>query len=684
MANLSNINNKFLVTTGGNVGIGVTSPVAKLQVAGTTTYNSDTSQALRVCDAADVSKGIHIGFDTTQNAGIIQAGDFGVSYRDLSLNPNAGNVGIGTTGPLTKLDIRGSTFVSGYLAGFDTTPQGNYAYRLTNDGANSFTNLLGGNLGIGIDSPATKLNIRSGVSDDGILLEKSDGTDIARLFYDGTSTNARLDMFSGGSATIQLKANGITHFSGGNVGIGTTTPNRPLTIQSNSGATAISIYARAANDYGFIQFFANNQTTLWSEIAGRPSNLSFYQNSTEVLRLGVASSYFPSGNVGIGQTGPGQKLVIGNYGSAADGTMRITALGGQPTAGTIRNSLELSLSSEFSVNSGDAYKFSLGLNSAVGNQGSYNSDFVIRRTTRLGVTDNVDFMIDGTSGNVGIGTTSPQGKLDSVAPAADLTDFGRATGSALNIRIANVNGHLGQINFCNDAAPAFGYGSIGIVMTSGSGVGLGDMVFGTKSSGSAVVSTERMRITSGGNVLIGTTGLVSGYDAHAICRDSPSGYALIVKNSNTTTTNNTVMQLNRAETTATTGGYALIYRQGDASTGTSRWIVYANGDNVNTNNSYGALSDERLKENITDATPKLDDLMKVKVRNFNLKGEETKQIGVVAQELEEVFPGIINENKLPDSEDETLYKSVKYSVFVPILIKAIQELKAEIELLKSK
>ena len=98
MANLSNINNKFLVTTGGNVGIGVTSPVAKLQVAGTTTYNSDTSQALRVCDAADVSKGIHIGFDTTQNAGIIQAGDFGVSYRDLSLNPNAGNVGIGTTG----------------------------------------------------------------------------------------------------------------------------------------------------------------------------------------------------------------------------------------------------------------------------------------------------------------------------------------------------------------------------------------------------------------------------------------------------------------------------------------------------------------------------------------------------------------------------------------------------------
>ena len=96
----------------------------------------------------------------------------------------------------------------------------------------------------------------------------------------------------------------------GKVGIGTATPNRPLTIQSNSGATALSIYARSNDDYGFIQFFGYNQTTLWSEIAGRPSNLSFYQNSNEVLRLGVSSSFFPSGNIGIGASLPGEKLEI--------------------------------------------------------------------------------------------------------------------------------------------------------------------------------------------------------------------------------------------------------------------------------------------------------------------------------------------------------------------------------------
>ena len=48
------------------------------------------------------------------------------------------------------------------------------------------------NVGIGVTLPSTKLNIRSDASDDGILLEKTDGTDIARLFHDGTSTRCKI------------------------------------------------------------------------------------------------------------------------------------------------------------------------------------------------------------------------------------------------------------------------------------------------------------------------------------------------------------------------------------------------------------------------------------------------------------------------------------------------------------
>ena len=118
--------------------------------------------------------------------------------------------------------------------------------------------------------------------------------------------------------------------------------------------------------------------------------------------------------------------------------------------------------------------------------------------------------------------------------------------------------------------------------------------------------------------------------------------------------------------------YALQF--GDTSS--YRFRVWSNGNVVNSNNSYGSISDVSLKENIVDATPKLDKLCDVKVRNYNLIGEEQKQIGVIAQELEEVFPSMV------DTDGTTGLKQVKYSVFVPMLIKAVQELKAEVDSLK--
>ena len=122
--------------------------------------------------------------------------------------------------------------------------------------------------------------------------------------------------------------------------------------------------------------------------------------------------------------------------------------------------------------------------------------------------------------------------------------------------------------------------------------------------------------------------------------------------------------------------------------GTRRFAVAAsNGDVVNSNNSYGAVSDSKIKENIVDATNKLEDLNKVKVRNFNIKGEEQKQIGVIAQELESIFPNMIEDHKDYDEEGEdlcTVTKSVKYSVFVPMLIKALQEADDKIEALTAR
>ena len=287
-------------------------------------------------------------------------------------------------------------------------------------------------------------------------------------------------------------------------------------------------------------------------------------------------------------------------------------------------------------------------------------------------------------GNVGIGTTSPDSLLQLESSANPDVEL-KISNTATVIPGNNFGGS--KVRLIADGTNGDGLGALRHALVSEtdsyenweirSGNSLGTLCFDT-------LASERMRITSAGLLFVGDTTTNYGYSSHHIARDYSQGYALIVRNSNTSTQNNSVIQLNQAETTSTTQGYFLIGRQGDPNSGSNRVFIYSNGDIKNQNNSYGAISDERLKENIVDATPKLDDLMKVKVRNFNLKGEETKQIGVVAQELEEVFPGMIDESKDPDSDDETLYKSVKYSVFVPMLIKSIQELKAEIEILKNK
>lgn len=109
--------------------------------------------------------------------------------------------------------------------------------------------------------------------------------------------------------------------------------------------------------------------------------------------------------------------------------------------------------------------------------------------------------------------------------------------------------------------------------------------------------------------------------------------------------------------------------------GTVRLRVLGNGDVRNQNNSYGGISDAQLKENIEDASSKLSDVSQLRVVNFNLIGDDIKQIGLVAQEVEQVFPSLV-------TQDESGYKGVKYSVLVPILIKALQELTKRVEALE--
>ncbi|BAQ93187.1 endosialidase [uncultured Mediterranean phage uvMED] len=122
--------------------------------------------------------------------------------------------------------------------------------------------------------------------------------------------------------------------------------------------------------------------------------------------------------------------------------------------------------------------------------------------------------------------------------------------------------------------------------------------------------------------------------------------------------------------------------------GTLSFLVFSNGNVQNSNNSYGQISDQKLKENIVDANSQWDNIKGVRVRNFNfIEGQTHTQIGVVAQELEAVSPGLIDE--APDRDEDgndlgTVTKSVKYSVLYMKAVKALQEAMDRIETLEAR
>jgi hypothetical protein len=105
--------------------------------------------------------------------------------------------------------------------------------------------------------------------------------------------------------------------------------------------------------------------------------------------------------------------------------------------------------------------------------------------------------------------------------------------------------------------------------------------------------------------------------------------------------------------------------------------------------SWGSLSDERLKNINSNIDNAVNSLMKLRTVNYSWKSDKTNKenLGLIAQDVEKVFPQLIDKNKLNKADkeiDNTEYLVVRYTELIPVLVKAIQELKAEIDELKNK
>ena len=595
-------------------------------------------------------------------------------------------LGIGTNAPTTPLDVFGSGIISringtstnnGFLgfssAGTNKWSVGNvqsdHRFRIFSE-ANSaelVSLLQTGEFGIGIANPLTKLHIDGGAT---ALIANLDAN---------VSVAKSLSFRSDNSNRINLEVSGTE--SGSNVGadffLRTFTDagaliETPLSVVRSTGVTTIksltltnALSVANGGTGSATQNFVDLTTT--QTIGGA---------KTLTSALSGTSATFSS-TVGIGTaTSPAAELQVGK---ASD--------------------VVIAMSNSSSVTTGNR-----------GGIAWYNSNTsTVANIRAVAVTDNVGTQLEfytrpaagsltqvmtiASSGNVGIGTTSPAEKLDV---------RGNIYTNGTNTNLYLDNGGAG--------GAALKIGVIGTTETYISSLDSDPLWFGTS-------NTERMRITSGGNVLIGTTtdngaklqvsgaatfsGVVTTNGTSAF-----SGYGLTTKGTygiyvQRGSVNDSGIEIYHdgsnaifSTTYQSTGSFGgvLFYTSGlirltIASTGAVTIADLAgSGSRAVLADASGVLSapvsDISVKQNIVPIGYGLNEIIKMNPVWFDFVDEyknfgEGRQNGNIAQEIAEIIPEAVFTTK------STGKMGINYDQLHAVYIKAIQELKAEIDILKN-
>jgi hypothetical protein len=400
-----------------------------------------------------------------------------------------------------------------------------------------------------------------------------------------------------------------------------------------------------------------------------------------------------SGNVGIGTSSPATKLHNAGTTLLGTGTWPTVSIGLSGSRVGVLSTTEDALlfigSTESTVAADNGGRLLFGAkgttglenfcNAAIGgyraNAISGNFETYLNFVTSDSAGTTQERMRITSDGKVGIGTTSPAQSLDTTG----------------KIRVRDGG---------NTTTPSIQMGSTGVDGFSLPGTNV--IAFITNSS-------ERARITSGGYFKASNTGSYA--DSTSTTHEfNNSANAASLRATSTSATYNGVTIISSAARDTTNTSY---YHLGCYKAGSNVLLVADSGDVTNINNSYGAISDVKLKQDIVDAASQWDDIKNLRVRKFHLKSDPDGflQMGLVAQEAELVSPGLIDEHpdyeevEVPVLDDEgnpvlnedgtpqvtkernalgTTTKAIKYSVLYMKAVKALQEAMERIETLEAK
>lgn len=539
----TNWSEKMRLTFGGNVGIGTTAPSDKLHVFG----SGSTTRLKLDSDVTDQLELIWAKAGTPKWLAYMPASSNDLIFFDSDIRlvlKSGGNVGIGTTGPLEKLDVNGAILlaesgVSGGVAGAAYLDQ--VGMRVLHDGATLTSSPVGlgiatiraapnvalkntggpsliveaGNVGIGTTSPGAQLEVEDNIMANAIYNDAANS-----LFHiaggNSTTDGANIELYGGSHASLANKAyydavlhtfrdqdadptmlvldsaNLVSSFPTGNVGIGTTNPIALLESRSNVASSTptvlrLSNFVSGADDLGTRLIFgsggnAYNSQHLASIVgqhsAGGNTQLTFrtnaganYESDTERMRIDH------NGNVGIGTNAPVSGLHVLHAGSAP---MRV------------KSTLATSAGGSLFYNNNDE-NMEIGMN-GTSHPAAPSTAFVWTANNlpmRFG-TNNTERVRILAGGNVGIGTDAPTSKLHvtgSSAFDAEDTAWTFDAGGADRLGFVKKSGNFAVLAAGSGSPIVFSHSSVADLQ-------------GTAVSGQTI--TNRMVIDSNGKMGIGT------------------------------------------------------------------------------------------------------------------------------------------------------------------------------------
>ena len=806
MANLSNINNKFLVTTGGDVGIGVTSPSSLL------TLNAISGAALQW----QYNGGNYLRIEADSGGGSYYAAAgfyhrFFTSGLERMRIDSSGNVDIGT-------GAASDTYVRIYNASSGDITAGYQIYNGSNLDLNIYTNPLfgnstfysretfsfntsagakvkilnNGNVGIGTNLPSYNLVVSSGGAS-GVEFAIATATGLNEMLSYNRSTSV-FEKFRAQAKQFEwytdATANALVIQSGGNVGIGTDSPDYKLDIEgtsprirvketsSNTSATMVEVEnsdGRGAmlgiGGSGRTDILANRG---YINAQSETDGLAIGTEGTDPILFytqGVATSnermrIDSLGNVGIGATNPGEKLTVsgdGRFTGGSAGTLTIKHNYGyqQPnwgikldgdtgrTGGYLSQYINLG---GFALEQGGTY-YGGGPWKTDANSTSYssvngkNGEIIFYTNTSL--TANTVFNPSERMRITSSGALAFSGSANYGAAGEVLTSNGNAApswqaagGSSPWTTTGNdiYNNNTGSVGINNTTPSSHPSNRNTLVVGSGvnSGSGTADAGITIFTAPSVFPNQDYATLAFASNTnSYNSANFEFKYlnrDNNQFADSNPSlvlykggdKFIGITEQSNQSFIPRIVLQPNYYNSSITAGNLDQALVTIPLNSGLNYPGVAINGDSqgnsnpfigmVSTSSSsqittkfirfyhnttlcgtiqkrynanevqYLTTSDYRLKEDLKPFKA-LDTICKINVYNYKWKDIEGDNInyGVLAHELQELIPEVVaGEKDEVNKKGEEEYQSVDYSKLVPHLIQSIQELKAEIELLKSK